>query len=72
MKQRIWNAFKMIRTKPGIFQPGMQSLSRRATFFLEVPARHLKHLRHPSGGRKSETVLQKASVHKMFISCKVL
>jgi hypothetical protein len=62
----------MIRTKPGIFQPGMQPPFRRATFRVEIPAVNLKHLHHPSGGRKSKTMLQKASVHKTSISCKVL
>lgn len=52
---------------PGIFQRVGQSLFRRVMSCVEARGGHCEHFIQFSGGSNSETVLQKACVHKTFL-----
>lgn len=63
MHQRIQTVFEMIRTTAGIFQPVTQSLYRSATTCFDAQG-------EGRGSRDSETMFQKAYVHKtIFCLC---
>jgi hypothetical protein len=57
MHQQIQTVFEMIRRRAGTFQPVTQSLYGSATTCFDAQGEY-------RGGRNSETMFQKASVHK--------
>jgi len=59
MQQRIQTVFEMIRTTAGIFQPVTLSLYRSATTCFDAQGEY-------KGGRNSDTMFQKAYIHKII------